>query len=201
MPVEPEVFPSTDVSTAFHSVDKCELKPGQWFAVVGCGGLGQFAVRYAKAMGLRVIGIDVNDDMLEIVKQNGAEAVFNSKTNPDYAAQIKKLTGKGVDAATVYSNASPAYATARKVLRVNGLLMCIGLPEKSLEFPAFEVVTLAYRIKGSNTGHPKEMKKAVDFTEKHQIIPEVDFRKLEELPQMVDEMERGEAKRRMVVVF
>jgi len=36
--------------TAFHSVDSCELKPGQWLAVIGCGGLGQYAIQYAKAV-------------------------------------------------------------------------------------------------------------------------------------------------------
>lgn len=152
-------------------------------------------------MGLKVVGIDVNDDMLEIVKKTGADATFNSRTDPDYVAGIKKLTGSGLHAVAVYSNASPAYATARKVLKVNGLLMVIGLPDKPIEFPAFEVVTNLYRIKGSNTGVPKEMKKAVEFTAKHSIIPEVDFRKLEEMQQMVDEMERGEMKRRSVVLF
>jgi D-arabinose 1-dehydrogenase-like Zn-dependent alcohol dehydrogenase len=36
--------------TAFHSVDGCELDEGMWLAVVGCGGLGQYAVQYAKAV-------------------------------------------------------------------------------------------------------------------------------------------------------
>lgn len=36
--------------TAFHAVDSCELKPGQWLAVIGCGGLGQYAIQYAKAV-------------------------------------------------------------------------------------------------------------------------------------------------------
>lgn len=160
------------------------------------------AVRYAKAMGLKVIGLDVNDNMLEVVKSNGADAVFNTRTDPDYVAKVKQLAGgRGCDAAAVYSNASPAYATARKVLKVKGLLMVIGLPDKPLEFPAFDVVANAFRIKGSNTGTPSEMKKAVDFTAKHQIIPEVDFRELEEMPQMVDEMARGVATKRMVVLF
>ncbi|KAK3709392.1 hypothetical protein LTR37_010953 [Vermiconidia calcicola] len=187
--------------TAFHSVDKCELSPGDWFGVVGCGGLGQMAVRYAKAMGLKVVGLDVNDDMLEIVKKNGADAVFNTRTNSDYAAEVKKLTGSGCHAVAVYSNATPAYHSARKVLKIKGLLMVIGLPDKPLEFQPFDVVANVFRIKGSNTGTPKEMKKALDFTAKHQIIPEVDFRKLEEMPQMVDEMEQGKATRRMVVCF
>lgn len=36
--------------TAFHSVDSCELKAGDWLAVIGCGGLGQYAIQYAKAV-------------------------------------------------------------------------------------------------------------------------------------------------------
>jgi len=37
--------------TAFHSVDGCELKEGEWLAVIGCGGLGQYAIQHAKAVG------------------------------------------------------------------------------------------------------------------------------------------------------
>jgi D-arabinose 1-dehydrogenase-like Zn-dependent alcohol dehydrogenase len=159
------------------------------------------AVRYAKAMGLKVVGLDVNDNMLEVVKKNGADAVFNTKTNPDYAKQVKELTGAGVHAAAVYSNASPAYKTAQSVIKINGLLMVIGLPDKDLEFPSFAICCNIFRIKGANTGTPKEMKKAVDFTAKHNIVPEVEFRKLEEMPQMYDEMERGVATKRMVVLF
>jgi D-arabinose 1-dehydrogenase-like Zn-dependent alcohol dehydrogenase len=160
------------------------------------------AVRYAKAMDLKVVALDVNDDMLEIVKKNGADATFNTRTNPDYAQEVKKLTGgAGCHAATVYSNASPAYVSARKVLKIKGLLMVVGLPDKPLEFPSFDVVCNIFRIRGSNTGTPQEMKKGVDFTAKHKIIPEVQFRKLEEMPQMYDEMERGVASKRMVVVF
>ena len=159
------------------------------------------AVRYAKAMGLKVVGLDVNDAMLEIVKQNGADAVFNTRSNPNYVEEVKKLTGSGLHAVAVYSNASPAYATAQTVLKINGLLMVIGLPDKPIEFDPFPLVANIFRVKGANTGTPHEMKKGVDFTIKHKIIPEVDFRKLEELPQMVEEMEKGVAKRRMAVVF
>lgn len=38
--------------TAFHSVDSCELKAGDWLAIIGCGGLGQYAIQYAKAVSL-----------------------------------------------------------------------------------------------------------------------------------------------------
>ena len=34
--------------TAFHGVEDCGLKPGQWMAVIGCGGLGHMGIQYAK---------------------------------------------------------------------------------------------------------------------------------------------------------
>jgi len=52
--------------TAFHCVESCELKPGQWLVIVGRGGLGQMATQYAKAMGYKVIGVDISDEVLEI---------------------------------------------------------------------------------------------------------------------------------------
>jgi D-arabinose 1-dehydrogenase-like Zn-dependent alcohol dehydrogenase len=45
------------------------------------------------------------------------------------------------------------------------------------------------------------MQKAVDFTIKHNILPEVQFRKLEEISDMIDEMNALKATKRMVVAF
>ena len=59
--------------TAFHSVDSCELKEGQWLAVIGCGGLGQLACQYGKAMGYKVLGVDINDKTLEVFKKQGGQ--------------------------------------------------------------------------------------------------------------------------------
>ena len=115
------------IAIAFHAVDSCELQPGQWLAVVGCGGLGQYATQYAKAMGFKVVGVDVNDEVLEAVTKLGADAVVNSKTNADFRDEVKKITGKGAHAAAVFAAAPQAYASAPDLLRVNGLLMVIGI--------------------------------------------------------------------------
>lgn len=187
--------------TAFHAVDSCELKPGQWLAIVGCGGLGQLATQYGKAMGLNVIGIDINDATMEVCKQQGADAVFNSRTNKDYVEELKKLTKGGAHAVAVFSDADAAYAHAPEVLRVNGLLMVVGLPKSPLTISTMDLVLGKYRIKAESTSIPQRMKKAVDFTVKHNIVPEVEYRKLEELSQMCDDMRAGKATKRMAVVF
>lgn len=187
--------------TAYHAVDSCELKSGEWLAVVGCGGLGQYATQYAKAMGLKVVGVDISDDVLETVTALGADAVVNSRTNAQAAEEVKRITGKGAHAAAVFSGANAAYASAIELLRTNGLLMVIGIAAKDLQVSTFDLTTGRYRIKADSTSIPQRMPKAVEFTAKHKIQPQVEFRRLEELPQMVEDMQAGKTKYRQVVKF
>lgn len=119
-------------------------------------------------MGIKTIGLDINDEQLSMAKKVGADAVFNSMTNKGYLDEIKKLTGKGCHAAAVYSASYAAYSGAVDTLRVGGLLMVIGITPKGLEFVnTFDLTTGRYRIKADSTGIPQRMKKAVDFTGKH----------------------------------
>jgi D-arabinose 1-dehydrogenase-like Zn-dependent alcohol dehydrogenase len=152
-------------------------------------------------MGFKVVGVDINDEVLESVKKLGADAIFNSKSNPNYLEELLKTTGKGAHAAAVFSAADAAYASAPSLLRTGGLLMVIGIAGKDLQVSTFDLTTGRYRIKADSTSIPQRMPKAVEFTAKHNIQPDVEFRKLEELPQMCDDMHSGKAKFRQVVVF
>jgi len=188
-------------SLAFNSVDSCGLRPGQWLGVIGAGGLGQLAVQYGKAMGFKVLAVDINDATLNVCKSQGADETFNSKTEPDYVSKIKQLTNGGVHAAAVFSNALAAYAGAPSIIRVGGTLMVVGIPHKPLEVPPMELILGTYKIKAESTSIPQRMKKAVDFSSEHNIHPDVQLRRLEELNDMVNEMRAGKATRRMGVAF
>lgn len=187
--------------TAFHAVDSSELKEGDSLAVVGAGGLGQLATQIAKAMGVKVVALDVNDGALEACKKQGADAVFNSKNNPDYIDQLKELTNGGVRAACVFSNAQAAYAGVPSILCLGGIMMVIGLPYDPIPISTMDLALGRYRIKADNTGIPQRMKKAVEFLAEHNIKPEVEHRKLEELDDMVNEMRAGKSIKRMLVAF
>ena len=154
-------------------------------------------------MGLNTIALDISDTQLAMAKKLGADATFNSRTHTTYLAEIKKLTdGKGCHAAAVYSGSNAAYAGALDLLRTGGLLMVVGIPPQGFEFVnAFDLTTGRYRIKAESTGIPQRMKRAVDFTGVHCIQPEVEYRKLEDLPEMIRDMEMGKAEKRQVVVF
>ena len=128
------------LNAAYHSVKGCGIKEGDWIAIIGCGGLGHLgehtpkhtkarqaysytdtthskAVQYAKAMGLKVVGIDISNNQLEAVKSLGADITCNSLQEKDYAQRIKKLTNGGCHAAAVFSASIAAYESAPNILR------------------------------------------------------------------------------------
>ncbi|KAK4956251.1 hypothetical protein LTR10_005772 [Elasticomyces elasticus] len=187
--------------TAFHAVDNSELKKGDWLAVVGAGGLGQIATQIGKAMGYKVVALDINDATLDVCKKQGADAVFNSRTNKSYVEELKKLTNGGAKAACVFSNADAAYAGVPPILRLGGVMMVIGLPHNPLSISSMDLALGKYKVKSESTSIPQRMKKAVDFLAKHNIKPEVQHRKLDELNDMVIEMREGKATKRMLVTF
>jgi propanol-preferring alcohol dehydrogenase len=60
--------------TAYVALKRSEVRPGQWIVLPGAGGgLGHFAVQYAKAMGMRVIAIDGGEEKRKLCKDLGAE--------------------------------------------------------------------------------------------------------------------------------
>ena len=52
--------------TVYKGLKVTGTRPGQWVVISGIGGLGHVAVQYAKAMGLHVVAVDVDDAKLEL---------------------------------------------------------------------------------------------------------------------------------------
>ena len=85
--------------TAFRALfHRAAAKPAETVLVHGAtGGVGIAAVQIARAYGLTVLGTGGTDHGIEIVKQNGATAVFNHK-EPNYLEKVMEATGgRGVD--------------------------------------------------------------------------------------------------------
>ena len=167
---------------------------------MGCGGLGQFGIKFAKAMDLKVIGVDINDEVLHEAKEAGADVILNSKTSK-FEEEIRKATDGGADAAVVYSAAQAAYDTAAKTLKIGGILMVIGLPSKPLSFNVLDLMRKLYQIRSESTGPPQQMPRALEFISKHNIKPKVAQYKLDDVNEMIELMHSGKSKSRMAVVF
>lgn len=153
-------------------------------------------------MGAKVIAMDINDDILQVAKAQGADHVFNSRTNKNYRKEILDLTDGGAHAVAVYSDADAAYDSAIPLVTVGGILMVVGLPANPLRFGALDIARGTYRVKGDSTSTPQRLRKAVDFTAKHGITPEIEtYKSLEDVNGMVEKMMAGRSTKRMVVAL
>src|SRR5271170_6135599 len=80
--------------TTYKGIKVTEAKPGEWIAISGSGGLGHLAIQYAKAMGLQVCAIDIDDSKLAHATSLGADFVVNAM-HGDPAAAVKAGTDGG----------------------------------------------------------------------------------------------------------
>ncbi len=85
-------------ATSFRAiVDQGAVKEGQWVAVHGCGGVGLSAIMIARALGARVIAIDITEEKLDLARSIGANITLNAAGQTDIAAAIQDHTAGGAD--------------------------------------------------------------------------------------------------------
>lgn len=77
------------ISTPYQVIKKSELEAGDLAIVIGVGGVGVYGALIAKILGAKVLAIDISDEKLEQAKQNGVDAVLNSK-----GLDIKTIKGR-----------------------------------------------------------------------------------------------------------
>lgn len=152
-------------------------------------------------MGYKVIGLDISDEVLAICKAQGADHVFNSRTNKDYVEEVKKLTGgRGVDTVAVFSAAGAAYRSAPPLVKLGGIIMVVGLPAEGVTFNALDIACGKYKVRGDSTGIPSRMPRAIEFIAKHNIQAETEiYNSLDDVPGMIEKMKAGKSVKKMVV--
>jgi D-arabinose 1-dehydrogenase-like Zn-dependent alcohol dehydrogenase len=64
--------------TVYKGLKMTDTRHDDWVVVSGIGGLGHMAVQYAKAMGLNVIAVDVDDAKLDLARRLGASLGVNA---------------------------------------------------------------------------------------------------------------------------
>ncbi|MBN9546045.1 MAG: zinc-dependent alcohol dehydrogenase family protein [Alphaproteobacteria bacterium] len=83
-------------ATSFRAVvDQGRLRPGEWIAVHGCGGVGISAIMIAAALGANPIAIDLSDRKLAFARACGAVAAVNASDTPSVVEAVRDITGGG----------------------------------------------------------------------------------------------------------
>lgn len=116
------------VTTAWHALtDRAALAPGEWLAVWGAGGVGLSALLLGRAMGARVVVVDVVADKLRHAEAAGAAATVDARA-PDPAGAVREITGGGAHVAVEALGIEETTSNALHSLRKLGRLVQVGMP-------------------------------------------------------------------------
>jgi alcohol dehydrogenase len=139
--------------TSFSAVvDKARVKPGEWVAVHGCGGVGLSAVMIAAAMGAQVVAVDLTDEKLALAKAMGAVAVVNA-SQVKVVDAIRQITGGGAHVSIDALGHSVTAMNSVRCLRKRGRHVQVGLmleEHARAPMPMDRVLAWELEIKGSH---------------------------------------------------
>ena len=116
------------VTTAWHALTgRAALAAGEWLAVVGTGGVGLSAALLGRAIGARVVVVDVVQAKIDHALSRGIDAGINA-TATDPAALIREITGGGAHVAVEALGHPATVATGIECLRPLGRHVQVGMP-------------------------------------------------------------------------
>lgn len=187
--------------TVYSPLKENGCGPGKTIGVVGVGGLGHFAVLFAKALGAdRVVGISRKQDKREDSLALGCDEYI--ATGEEEGWETKHARSVDLIICTVSSAKMPLTGYL-SLLKVHGTFIQVGAPDSG-ELPpinAFTLIGSGVKVGGSATGSPiTEIPEMLKLAADKKIKPWVQLRPLKDANQVVLDMEDGKARYRYVLV-
>jgi propanol-preferring alcohol dehydrogenase len=186
--------------TTYKGIKQTEAKPGEWIVISGCGGLGHLGIQYAKAMGLQVCAVDIDEGKLAHAKRLGAEVVINA-SGPDPAAAVKRATSGGAHGVLITAPSLGAFKQGVGMTRSRGTCVLVGIPPGEFPVPLFDVVASCITIRGSFVGNRKDMAEALAFGADGRVKADIELQPLSEINQIFDRLAHGDVASRVVLDF
>ena len=180
--------------TTYSPLRHFGVKAGQKVGVVGLGGLGHMGVKLAKAFGAHVTVFTTSKAKVEDARKLGADAVVLSGDAAAMAAVQGQLhfildTVSADHDLNAYLN----------LLRRDGTLALVGLPETPAPIAAFNLVLRRRRLAGSLIGGIAETQEMLDFCGKHGIMSDIELIKMQDIDQAYERLKRSDVKYRFVI--
>ncbi|WP_395827692.1 alcohol dehydrogenase AdhP [Elstera sp.] len=186
--------------TTYKGIKETQARPGEWIAISGAGGLGHLAIQYAKAMGLQVCAVDIDDGKLAHAKRLGADLIVNAKTD-DPAEAVKKGTSGGAHGVLITAPSLSAFNQGVGMTRKRGTCVLVGLPPGNFPLPLFDVVANCITVRGSFVGTRKDMAECLAFAAEGKVKADIELQPLASINQVFERLAKGDVPSRVVLDF
>ena len=169
-------------------------KPTDRVGVVGIGGLGHLAIKFASAYGCEVTALTSSLDKFEEARRFGANHVVSSADT----AMLKKLAGS-FELLISTVNAPLDWDAMLGTIAPNGRLHVVGVVLEPIPVAAASLISRQRAISGSLTGSPTTIAATLDFAARHRITPQTEHFPMSRVNEAVRRLEAGKARYRIVL--
>jgi uncharacterized zinc-type alcohol dehydrogenase-like protein len=169
-------------------------KPTGRVGIIGVGGLGHMAVKFAHAYGCDVTAFTSSESKFDEAKGFGANHVVSSKDS----AAIKKLAGS-FDLLISTVNVKLDWDAMIGALAPNGRLHVVGAALEPIPVSAFSLIAQQRSVSGSPSGSPVAIDTMLDFASRHDIAPQTEHFPMSKINEAFARLESGKARYRIVL--
>jgi alcohol dehydrogenase (NADP+) len=180
--------------TTYSPLRHWKVGPGQSVGVVGLGGLGHMALKFAKAFGAHVVQFTTSASKVDSAKALGADEVVMSND----AAAMKARAGS-LDFIINTVSAPHELGPFLSLLRRNGTMTLVGVPEKPPVVHAGMLIGARRSLAGSLIGGIAETQEMLDFCGEHGIAADVEVIAIDTVNEAYERMLKGDVKYRFVI--
>ena len=180
--------------TTYSPLRHWKVGPGSKIGVVGLGGLGHMAVKFGAAFGAEVTLFSTSPDKEADARKLGAHH-FALSRNPD---TFQQLAGK-LDFIIDTVSAPHDYSAYLGTLKLDGAMVCVGVPTDNISFPPFSVIMGRKSLAGSAIGGIQETQEMLDYCAEKNIVAEVEVIPMQKINEAYERMLRNEVKYRFSI--
>ena len=180
--------------TTWSPLKHWNIGPEHKVGIVGIGGLGHMGVKLAKAMGAYVVVITTSPSKIADAKRLGADEVILSTDKEQMRANYNTLHFI-LDCVSAQHDVN-AYL---RLLKVDGTLALVGLPEYPLPIAAFSLVPGRKNFAGSTIGSIRETQEILDFCGEHNITSDIELINIQDINTAYERLLKGDVKYRFVI--
>ncbi|HEX8287488.1 MAG TPA: NAD(P)-dependent alcohol dehydrogenase [Pyrinomonadaceae bacterium] len=180
--------------TTYSPLKRFNVGSGQKVGVVGLGGLGHMGVKIAASMGADVTVFSTSPSKEQDARNLGAHN-FVVTRNPE---NLAPLTGT-FDFILDTVSAPHDLNMYLNLLRTNGAMVIVGVPEKPAEVHAFSLIGNNRVLAGSMIGGIPETQEMLDYCAEHNITSDVEIIPIQQIEEAYERTIKADVRYRFVI--
>jgi len=180
--------------TTYSPLRYWKVGKGHRVAVLGLGGLGHMAVKFAASFGAEVTMLSTSPSKEADAKKLGAHKFVLTSDE----AQLKSVKNY-FDFIIDTVSAPHDYNVYLSLLRANGVQICVGAPPTPAAISAFSLIGGRKSLAGSMIGGLPETQEMLDYCAEHNIVSDIELINIKDINTSYERMLKGDVRYRFVI--